>query len=56
MPLYKYKCKECEYKFEMMQNMSDDAISKCPKCDGAVRRVIQRIAVVFKGSGFYKTS
>jgi predicted nucleic acid-binding Zn ribbon protein len=27
----------------------------CPECDGHVRRVIQPVGIVFKGSGFYVT-
>lgn len=27
----------------------------CPECDGHVRRIIQPVGVIFKGSGFYIT-
>jgi len=55
MPLYVYKCKNCEHQFEVRQRFSDDPISDCPKCHGEVRKVINSVGVVFKGSGFYVT-
>ena len=36
--------------------MTDDPIKVCPKCEAeAVRRVINQVGIVFKGSGFYVT-
>jgi predicted nucleic acid-binding Zn ribbon protein len=35
--------------------MSDPPLADCPACDGSVRRVINSVGVVFKGSGFYIT-
>jgi predicted nucleic acid-binding Zn ribbon protein len=39
----------------LRQSFSDDPIHICPVCDGYVRRVIQHVPVLFKGSGFYVT-
>lgn len=55
MPLYVYKCNNCEHQFEVRQRFSDDQLSVCPKCEGLIRRVINPVGVVFKGSGFYVT-
>jgi putative FmdB family regulatory protein len=55
MPTYQYLCAECGHEFEVIQSFSDDAISTCEKCQGAVRKVYNSIGIVFKGSGFYKT-
>jgi putative FmdB family regulatory protein len=41
--------------FERMQRMSDDPLTECPECDGHVRRIIQPVGIIFKGSGFYVT-
>jgi putative FmdB family regulatory protein len=42
--------------FEARQRMSDDPLSDCPNCDEeALRRVINSVGIVFKGSGFYVT-
>lgn len=55
MPLYVYKCKNCEHQFEVRQRFSDDTLTDCPECHGQVYRVISSVGVVFKGSGFYVT-
>lgn len=55
MPLYVYKCKNCEHQFEVRQRFSDDTLTDCPECQGQLYRVINPVGVVFKGSGFYVT-
>jgi len=56
MPTYDYKCTECNHTFEMFQMMTADPITKCPECDGVVKRLIGTGAgPIFKGSGFYQT-
>lgn len=56
MPTYEYECKKCGHHFEMFQKMTDKHAEKCPKCSGAVKRLIGSGAgVIFKGSGFYHT-
>lgn len=56
MPTYDYKCKDCSYSFEFFQPISADPITKCPKCNGEVKRLIGTgLAPIFKGSGFYQT-
>jgi len=55
MPTYQYLCNECGHEFEVVQSFSDEAISTCEKCQGAVRKVYNSVGIVFKGSGFYKT-
>lgn len=55
MPLYAYRCKDCGHEFEARQRMSEDPLEECPACAGTVRRVINQVGVVFKGSGFYVT-
>jgi putative FmdB family regulatory protein len=55
MPLYTYRCYDCDHVFETRQRMSDDPLTDCPDCFGEVRRVINSVGVVFKGNGFYIT-
>ena len=57
MPTYDYECDACRHEFEIFQNMSDDPLTKCPKCKKKkLRRLIGAgAAVMFKGSGFYQT-
>ena len=45
MPIYEYAavdegCPQCEGHFDVRQKMSEDALTHCPKCGGAVKRVI----------------
>ncbi len=53
MPLYEYQCLPERHSFEVRQGINDDPVVTCPECGGAVRRVIQPVGIVFKGSGFY---
>lgn len=55
MPLYEYQCAACGHRFEVIQKYSDAHIEVCPKCGGAVRKLISSPAIQFKGSGFYLT-
>jgi len=55
MPIYTYRCKECDHEFEVRQRMTDDPLTECPVCHGEIRRVVNSVGVVFKGKGFYVT-
>ena len=55
MPIYVYQCDTCGLTFERRQRMTEAPLVDCPECDGHVRRVIQPVGIVFKGSGFYVT-
>ena len=57
MPTYDYVCDACQHAFELSQTMTASAKKKCPKCGKPkLRRLIGAgMAIVFKGSGFYKT-
>ena len=55
MPTYQYACTACHERLEAVQSFSDPALTECPACGGALRKVFSAVGVVFKGSGFYKT-
>lgn len=56
MPTYDYECSKCGHKFEHFQKMSDEPVSKCPKCGKRAHRLIGGgLGIIFKGSGFYET-
>ncbi len=56
MPTYQYACPDCGTDFERVQKFADDPIKKCPKCGKRhVYRVVSKVAVSFKGSGWYIT-
>jgi putative FmdB family regulatory protein len=54
-PTYEYACTACDHTLEAVQSFSDAALTVCPECGGALRKVFSAVGVVFKGSGFYKT-
>jgi len=55
MPLYEYECQNCGRHLEIIQKFSDDPLTECPKCRGAVEKVVSAPAIHFKGSGWYIT-
>lgn len=57
MPTYDYRCRACDYEFELFQQMSDPVKRKCPECGKLqLERLIGTGAgVIFKGGGFYET-
>ena len=55
MPTYQYACTACGHELEAVQSFTDAALTECPACGGALRKVFSAVGVVFKGSGFYKT-
>jgi len=54
-PTYAYACKDCGHAFDIQQSFSDDSLTVCPECRGALRKKFNSVGVVFKGSGFYRT-
>ena len=55
MPTYEYRCKDCGHELEVVQAFTDDALTECPACQGALKKVFGNVGITFKGSGFYKT-
>lgn len=55
MPTYEYACTACGHRLEAVQKFSDEPLTECPECGGALRKVYGAVGIVLKGSGFYKT-
>ena len=55
MPLYEYQCDACAHRFEVIQKFADSPIDVCPKCGGAVKKLLSSPAIQFKGTGWYIT-
>ena len=55
MPTYSYRCTECGHAFDIQQSFTDDSLTECPACRGALRKLFSAVGVTFKGSGFYRT-
>lgn len=54
MPLYDFKCKDCEEVQEKRQKY-EDAPPKCKKCGGETKRQVSAGSFHLKGTGWYKT-
>src|SRR5687767_1932550 len=64
MPTYQYHCTKCDQEFDVVQSMTENALTTCPKdlCrmskwgKGKLKKMISAGAgLIFKGSGFYIT-
>jgi len=56
MPTYEYECTSRNYRFEIFQNIKDEPLKSCPKCNKNLKRLIGGgSGIIFKGSGFYAT-
>ena len=55
MPIYEYQCQKCRETTEVLQKTKDKPLEKCPKCGGAVVKLISSPAIQFKGNGWYVT-
>jgi putative FmdB family regulatory protein len=53
MPLYEYKCANCNQNIEIIQKFSDPPLATCPECGGSVSKVMSRTSFQLKGSGWY---
>lgn len=55
MPLYEYRCEQCNQTMEVLQRLGDPAPGSCPSCGGTLVKVLSAPALQFKGSGWYVT-
>jgi putative FmdB family regulatory protein len=54
-PTYVYRCQQCGATIERRQGFQDPPLTTCEICSGELRRVLQPVGIIFKGSGFYST-
>ena len=55
MPIYEYRCEDCQHLFEEWQKDFTEKELVCPVCGGRARRMISNTAFILKGSGWYVT-
>ena len=55
MPTYSYRCTACDTAFDIHQAFTEDSLTVCPTCGGALRKVFSAVGVTFSGSGFYSS-
>jgi len=53
MPIYEFKCHECENLIELIQKV-DDPPPLCEKCKITLTKVVSRNSFRLKGRGWYK--
>jgi putative FmdB family regulatory protein len=55
MPIYEWKCKDCEIYWEDLYNRPEDApkTKKCPKCGKRRKKAVSTFGMKFVGAGFY---
>ncbi|MEA2026991.1 MAG: zinc ribbon domain-containing protein [Chloroflexota bacterium] len=54
MPLYDYRCAECDRVVEVMHSIHGSGPETCETCGGAMRKLLSTPAIHFKGSGWAK--
>jgi putative FmdB family regulatory protein len=55
MPIYEYKCEKCGSVIEALQKFSDEPLTTCSHCQGALNKLISHSSFHLKGSGWYVT-
>ena len=56
MPIYDYKCSNCEHQIEVIQKIQDEPMIVCPKCSKrSLKKLVSAPSFRLKGSGWYET-
>jgi len=56
MPIYEYKCSNCNYELEILHKSYKDSINICPKCElKSLKKIISLSSFKLKGNGWYVT-
>lgn len=56
MPVYQYKCADCNEVTEEVRGITESVPDLfCKTCNLQLKRIYSNIGVTFNGSGFYKT-
>jgi putative FmdB family regulatory protein len=56
MPFYEYECPHCGHREEVLQQISDKPLKKCPNCGkSGLKKLMSAPVFRLKGSGWYET-
>ncbi len=56
MPFYRYECDDCGAVFKKLHMNGNTLSVSCPECGSqTTHRLVPRVGVVYKGSGFHTT-
>ena len=55
MPIYKFKCSECEHEFTLIRKISDSSEVICECCSSSLtNKLVSSTSFSLKGKGWYK--
>jgi putative FmdB family regulatory protein len=56
MPIYAYRCDTCGFAKDVLQKVSDAALTECPSCgQAAFKKQVTAAGFQLKGTGWYVT-
>jgi putative FmdB family regulatory protein len=56
MPIYEYRCEQCNHELEAIQKISEEPLVTCPVCDqDSLKKKISAAGFRLKGGGWYET-
>jgi len=56
MPIYEYKCQQCDEHIELLQKISDKPATDCPNCGASsLQKQISNTSFRLTGEGWYVT-
>tara|TARA_B100001027_G_C16232389_1_gene315270 strand:+ start:534 stop:758 length:225 start_codon:yes stop_codon:yes gene_type:complete len=56
MPIYEYQCQSCGHQFDVIQKVSDEKLTTCPKCnEKKLKKLVTSAGFKLKGTGWYET-
>src|SRR4051812_1756814 len=56
MPFYEYECPHCGHREEVLQQISEKPLKKCPNCGkNGLKKLMSAPVFRLKGSGWYET-
>lgn len=55
MPIYEYRCEQCDNTIDVLQKVSDPPPATCAQCgaEHSLKRKVSRTSFVLKGGGWY---
>ena len=55
MPIYEYRCDDCDHQLEVVQKLSEEQTVSCPECKKESFKIISAAGFRLKGDGWYET-
>ena len=56
MPIYEYQCQSCGHQFDVIQKISDEKLTICPKCkEKKLKKLVTSAGFKLRGTGWYET-